>query len=392
MKPRPLAIVVFLALMPLQRAHATTPAPLFADPLDGGTVAAAWRRAPEAASFVDAPDGRQALRYERGATWNAATQPWAGDESWGSCRIEVEILPEKMWAGIDFCVADDGASACNLTLFRGEDDRLTFELAGLWGPACSWKLYPMGQQRPAYVPGTWVKLRVDVGGGVANIHVDGSADPVASFRDLPRERGGVRLMTYYGSALFRNLRVTALPAGTVRPVLEDPWALARAPGAGVVREWQVTARHDADWAADAVPAELREAAIAWHPAPTDARGVIDLTRIFTPQNENGVVLARTTLEAAAAGKRALRFTYTDNFTLWCNGERVFVGPPRQWFHPDREKYGNSRLIPDQFELVVPVRAGENELLVRTEITERFGWGVWMRLVDPAGRAVENPET
>ena len=108
--------------------------------------------------------------------------------------------------------------------------------------------------------------------------------------------------------------------------------------------------------------------------------MIDLTRLYAPRNESGTAFARTTLHAAAAGPRTLRLTYTDALTLWCNGERVFVGPQRQWFHPDRAKYGDSRLIPDQFEVTVPLRAGANELAVRTEITERFGWGFWMRVV------------
>lgn len=387
MKLRLLSVVVSLALIPHLTASAEPSCLLFADPLDGTSPSSAWRRAPEAAACVDAPGGGRALRYERGATWDPATQPWAGDEAWADCQIEVEILPEKMWAGIDFCVADDGASACNLTLFRGEDNRLTFELAGLWGAACSWKLYPMGQQRPAHAAGAWVRLQVDVGDGVANVYVDGAELPAASFRDLPRSRGGVRLMTYYGSALFRNLRVTSLPAGTVRPRLEDRWAAARSPDSGVVRAWEVTARHETGWAANPAPAGLREAAVEWKPAPVDARGVVDFTKLFTPHNEKGVVLARTRLHLETPGTRLLRLTYTDNFTLWCNGERVFDGPPRQWFHPDREKHGSSRLIPDQFEIVVPLVAGMNELLVRSEITERFGWAVWMRVVDPRQPAV-----
>lgn len=356
---------------------------LFLDALDGPAAGAAWRRAPQPAWYVEVPDGGRALRYERGTTWDAATQPWVGDESWTEYRVEVEIRPEKMWAGIDFHVADDGASACNLTLFPGEDGRLAFEFSGIWGAACAWKTQPIGQRFPSHVTGSWVRLRVDVGGEVANVFVAGDAEPVASFRDLPRSRGGVRLMAYFGSALFRNLRITALAPGSVKPVLEDPWAMARDSASGVVRAWEVTDRHAPDWGADVAPPTVIDDATRWRAVPTDGRGVVDLTGWFAPDNESGAAFARAFVQAESAGMRTIRVTYTDAFTLWCNGEPVFAGPPRQWFHPDRAKHGNSRLIPDQFEVTVPVHAGRNELLVRTAVTERFGWGFWLRVVPPA---------
>jgi len=383
MSPHLTFLLLLLAMLVPSCARGSEASVLFADPLDGSprgsTTVATWLHAPDTAGFVTASDGSRALRFERGTTWSSSTQPWCGDETWTDYRIEVEILPEKMWAGIDFGVSADGSCANNLTLLHCEDDRLSFELAGIWGEACSWKLYPIGQLRPPHRPGDWVHLRVDFGDGLANVYVNGSADPVASFRDLPRTQGGVRLMTYFGSALFRNLRVTALPAHTVRPLLDDPWAFAHEPGSGILRDWQVTQPHEAGWAADGLPADVAVDPTAWRPAPADARGVVDLTRLFSPRNESGVAFARTTLNAAT-GPRTLRLSYTDALTLWCNGERVFVGPPRQWFHPDRAKHGNSRLIPDQYEVTVPLRASANELLVRTEITERFGWGFWMRLV------------
>ncbi len=384
MSPHLTFLLLLLAMLIPSCARGSDATVLFADPLDGSptgsTTDATWVHAPNAAGFVAAPDGTRALRYERGTTWAAATQPWCGDETWTDYRVEVEILLEKMWAGIDFGVSADGSSANNLTLLHCEDDRLSFELAGIWGEACSWKLYPIGQNRPPHRTGNWVRLRVDFGDGLANVYVDGSADPVASFRGLPRTQGGVRLMTYFGSALFRNLRVTVLPAHSVQARLDDPWSFAHDPTSGVLRDWQITQPHETGWAAGGLPADVAADPVALRPAPTDARGVVDLTRLFSPRNESGVAFARTTLNAATAGPRTLRLTYTDALTLWCNGERVLVGPPRQWFHPDRAKHGNSRLIPDQYEVVVPLRAGANELIVRTEITERFGWGFWMRAV------------
>jgi hypothetical protein len=51
---------------------------------------------------------------------------------------------------------------------------------------------------------------------------------------------------------------------------------------------------------------------------------------------------------------------------------VFEGPPRGWVDPDREKHGNSRLVPEQFEVTLRLKAGEKLALVRSEVTEPLG--------------------
>lgn len=349
-------------------AVATGSPVLFGDPL-AGAAQAGWRVAPT--SFVTATDGRPAARFERGTTWSSDGQPWVGDGTWSTYRIEVDVLPERMWAGIDFHVQEDGRSATELTLFRVEG-KLALELSGIWGAASAWKLWPVGQKVEPQ-PDGWVRLRVDVGEGFVNAYLGEPEQCVATWRDLPFRSGGIRLAAYHGSALFRNLKVTRLTEGEVVPQLEDPWAGART---DVLREWKVSPRYEGASA----PVDPPKVDGTWKAPTLDARGVVHLTALFPESNTAGVVFARTTLRAETAGETRLRLTYTDLFSLWCNGRKVWEGPPRQWFHPDRAKNGHSRIAPDQYEVVVPVQAGENEIIVRSETTEPFGWGFWLRQV------------
>jgi hypothetical protein len=350
---------------------------LFSDALNG-SAAAKWRRPPT--TFVDAPGGGRALRHERGTTWDGATQPWIGDDAWESYRVEVEVLPEKMWARVDFHVQESGREACSVTLFHTPEGRLNFEMVSIWGLAGAWKLWPVGQREAPHENGAWARVRLDVGDDVANLYIDDDPQPLATWYDLPFRRGGVRLATYAGSALFRNLRITELPPGSVRPILDDPWASARK--GRLLRDWYVTHHQPKGYGEAGIPREVADGSTPWRPAPADARGVVNLTAIFGDDNTEGVAFARTTLMSAATASRRLWVTYTDLFELWCNGTRVFQGPPRYWSHPDRKKYGNSRLIPDQFEIVVPLKKGKNEILVRSEITEPHGWGFWIREEEP----------
>lgn len=349
---------------------------LAADPLDG-TGQAAWRRAPS--TFVDAPGGGRAFRCVRGATVDPAALPWIGDETWSVYRVDVEVLLEKNWAGIDFHVRDDGGAASSVTVLQVPGDQLVAEAASLRGLAFSWKTQPVGQRTAPHAAGDWVRLRLDVGRSVANLYIGDTRKAAATFHDLTGGRGGVRLMTYAGSALFRNLRITELSERAVRPLLPDPWAAART--GRVLTDWQVTPAREKRHSASGLPPEVSDGSGPWTVPPADRRGVISLTDAFGDRNTGGVTFARAVLVAPKAGQYRLKVTYTDDFSLWCNGQRVFTGPPRQWFHPEREKHGRSRLIPDQYEVVVSLKAGPNTLVARSEATEPFGWAFWMRLVD-----------
>jgi hypothetical protein len=349
---------------------------LAADPLDGSGTAA-WRRAPS--TFVEAPSGGRAFRCVRGATIDPATLPWIGDASWSAYRVEVDVLPEKNWAGIDFHVQEDGREGCEVTVIHVPENQIVFEIAGIWDGAYGWKLWPVGQRRIPHEDRRWVHVRLDVGATSANLYIDGSQEPAASFHDLPFAHGGVRLATYAGSALFRNLRIVEIAERDARARLEDPWAAVRK--GHVLAEWAVTPPREKDYSADRLPPEVLSDTGPWTRAVADARGVINLSALFRGRNTAGVTFAKTTLTATKAGPRQVKLTYTDSYSLWCNGEKVFTGPPRQWFHPEREKHGNSRLIPDQYEVTLPLRAGANQVVVRSEVTEPFGWAFWMRLVD-----------
>jgi hypothetical protein len=66
--------------------------------------------------------------------------------------------------------------------------------------------------------------------------------------------------------------------------------------------------------------------------------------------------------------------------MWVNGESVFAGERRGWNDPGRsEADGWGRLMPDQFDIEVPLIAGENNVLIRLEVNEPlFGSGFWAR--------------
>ncbi len=349
---------------------------LFEDPLTGASRPG-WRVSPD--RFVTHPEHGSLFRLEHSVKEGFRNPPpWVGDQRWADYRVEVEILPEGGFAGIDFHVQDDGLRGCNLHFFilpEGGPEKL--QAAGLWGQAAAWKLWPVSQATVFIARDRWLKLRLEAGGTVANVYADDRPEPVYTMYDLPYARGGVRLWAYAGASHFRNLRVTALRKGAVKPLLPDTWRDLRVPG--VIRRWQVTSPQGSEFGRAGIPAEVSQGGAQWQELEADDRGVINLSARFPGANTRHAVFARAIVPSRTERLRRAWVTYTDRFKLWCNGQEVFAGPPRGWFDPDREKLGNSRLIPGHFELKLPLKRGANTILVRSEVTEPFGWGFWVRL-------------
>lgn len=352
---------------------------LFEDRFDGGS-AESWRVTP--VSIVDDPEHGPALRLEAGDPNAGAWLGWAGDDSWENYRVEVEVLPvgdSTGFLGFDFHTRDDESGCCNIHFeaFPESGERL-FEGCGRYDDGnTSWKLGPLSQRRAPAPPGEWIKLRLDAGEAVANLYVGGDPEPVFTVYDLPFSRGGIRLWRYYGSALFRNLRVTAL--GGVEPILGDVWGSVVGPG--VVRDWKVSRMLPRDFGAGDPSVAFLDGDLGWRSASVDRRGVVNVVGLDASEYcRKGVVLGRATVHSDGDATGVFRLTYTDRISVWCNGAKVFDGEARGWYDPGRgEADGWGRLMPDQFEFEAELGTGANEIFVRLEVNEPiFGSGFWMR--------------
>jgi hypothetical protein len=238
----------------------------------------------------------------------------------------------------------------------------------------------MGQRFVRAPKGEWVKVRADVCGDFLNVYLNDDPDPCYTVRYLPFDRGGVRFWNYYGSGYFRNLRITALGDGEVKPVLEDPWE--KVVEKEIVRNWRMSRLLPEGAGKDDALATIESEEMNWREVPVDARGIVVLGAAGAEYaTDKGVVFAGAIVETTEDATRTCLLTYTDQLTMWVNGREVFRGEPRGWFDPGRSPedwFG--RLMPDQFGVELPLEHGANEILVRLEVNEPlFGSGFWVRL-------------
>ncbi|MFH1688680.1 MAG: hypothetical protein ABIE42_00405 [Candidatus Eisenbacteria bacterium] len=354
---------------------------LFEDRFDGGSTDR-WPIPP--ISLIEDPEHGGVLHLKAGDPNAGHWLGWAGDDTWRNYRLEVEVLPvgdESGFLGFDFHVQSDESGCCNLHFPASpEGGERLFEGCGRYDDGnTSWKLGPLSQRTAPSVRGEWLRLRLDAGETVANLWVGDDPAPVFTVYDLPFASGGVRLWRYYASAYFRNLRVTAL--SNVEPILDDTWGSVAGPG--VIRDWSISRMLPQGFGLDDPVAAVRTGDAGWRDVATDRRGVVNVVAVDPGEYcRKGVVFAKATLGSATEAARRLCLTYTDQLSMWLNGTSVFAGKPRGWYDPGRsDADGWGRLMPDQFEVELPLGSGENEILMRLEVNEPlFGSGFWARAI------------
>ncbi|MBN2007743.1 hypothetical protein JW960_00190 [candidate division KSB1 bacterium] len=377
-----LIFLFFLFLFMLECSYQKKYAPgtiLFEDSLNGSVQHEAWKVAPN--RFVELPGNETVFQLQATPTDTFVLHPWVGDNSWENIRLEVEFLvtdsTRSGFIGLQFHIQDDSVRCCNLAFYIGGNinDERRVETTGHWSKGnLSWKLWPFAQRSFQLESDKWFKLRMDIGKTIANVYVNKDSTPVYTTYDLPFANGGIRFWQYGGSAYFRNLKVTALGQSDVQPVLPDPFKAIRDKA---THSWEITELLTHESGIEQMPS----ADYKWHPAATDARGVLNVTAAYPENLEKRVLFARATIESQPDTTQICHFSYTDRANLWLNGKRIYTGQPRGWFDPGRtleDEYG--RLIPDLFSVEVPFKTGTNEIIVGLEIKEpQFGSGIWMRV-------------
>lgn len=357
---------------------------LFQDALNGKAVSG-WKVPPK--SFVNHPIYGKVYQIKStsnddGQEYFAKDQPWIGDKTWKNYQVEIEILPTGgHWVGLDCHVQDDGESGFNICFFTFDTTKfvtmeaMSFE-GGYANGAAAWKLWPVSQGKVLVQKDQWIKFRIDVGETIVNAYLNDDTKPVFTVYDMPYSCGGVRLFSLSnGKAYLRNFQVTLLSKGDVKPVLADEWKDVR--GLNIIRNWEVTPPRSSEFGLENIPEEIYSPKMKWIKAETDDRGVVNLGALFPEQNRKGTIFAKTIVNSEKDEVRKAWATYTDRCTIWCNGKNVFKGPGRGWNDP--ESNHDCRLKPDNFEIELPLKKGENVILLRSEVIENWGWGFWMRL-------------
>jgi hypothetical protein len=364
------------------------------------TIAAA--QAPRAVPFADGGwriegkgsvgpvDGRDALTLENGIAYRKDVSLEDG-----VIEMDVKTTRRRSFVYVKFRMADEA----NYEEFylrphkSGLPDAVQY--APVFQGASAWQLYhgPGGTAAVDFQPGVWTKVRIVLQGRRAALFVGEGTAPLVVVPHLARDpRPGFLALNAFlpqGTpgdepiARFSNLKIRPGPVSDAEIPAAPPLP---APLPGLVRSWAISGLLPVT-APLTVPDQPALPALAsLKVVETERQGFVNLHRHvpLAAGSRVGAVAARLHVRADRDALRTFDLGYSDIATVFVNGRPVYTGDQRYSFDTPRRE---GLLGLDQARLYLPLRAGDNEVVVL--LSDTFGgWALMGRFVDPSGLTVE----
>ena len=251
-----------------------------------------------------------------------------------------------------------------------------------------WQLYhgPGFTARASFARNEWMPVRIVMSGTKAAVFIGAVTEPQLVVQRLRREpkAGGLELSDSSPgapegefTAAISNL---VLRPGFVPYDFSKSTTKENAPPSGVVTEWQISAPFEP---AKGPIRRLPEDVVSgrWQTVAAEPSGLVVLER-FIPllkAVERPAALAKLIIDSPSARIRRFDFGYSDEVTVFLNGQPLFTGDAH-YSHDNPRQEGLIGFW--QGTLYLPLKKGRNELVLA--VAEVFGgWGLM-------GRLEENP--
>jgi len=312
----------------------------------------------------------------------------------GVVDVDVATPARRGFFGFQFRIADQGATAEWVYLRQhksGLPDAMQY--TPVLHTGANWQIYNgPGFTGAVDIPrDAWFHLRLEVAGAQAKLYVKDMEKPALVMDDLKTgvQKGLVALHVLTGETYFSNFEIRTTP--------DVPWErhLPAMPP-GTLTRWSLSPAFDASerhLERPLTPAEI--GAIPWDDVEAEPPGFVvlyryreaphpkvsfasDFSKRLEPQPGMKVVYARTTIDSERDGVRKLSLGYSDDVSVFLNGQILFRGRSAQYF---RDPGFLGIVNPENDAVYLPLKKGRNELVLA--VSELGGgWGFIGRLTDP----------
>ena len=239
----------------------------------------------------------------------------------------------------------------------------------------TWQLYREFTAPARWPRNQWTHVRVEIHGSTLQVFVGDTAEPTLS---VPRLRHAspsgeiafwARVNNRPGEWAAALSNISVRPAATSLPRTDPPPPLA-----GLVTGWQVAG----PVAGMSRPITSVPSDVKWTAVACEESGLVNLNRVFRakPQEGRFTAFLRTMIASAGAKRMPAGIGYSDDVTVFVNGEVVYSGV-NGW---ESRAPGFASFVDPRFERVwLPLRAGVNEIILAVTDDQLFGWGASMSM-------------
>ena len=262
--------------------------------------------------------------------------------------------------------------------FHRSGDFMAMQYAPRVNGSSTWQLYPEFAVATDWPREQWTHVRLEIKGSKMEIFTGDATAPILT---VPRLRNGtangeigfwarVNDKPMEWAAAISNLRITRAAAPAA------PTAPANAP-VQFVWNWQLSDPAPAEGKILKVPQSIGK----WTAARAEESGLVNVNRLFPVQKGRSVIFAKHTLRSDAARRVLAGIGYSDDVTVFVNGEPVYIGI-NSW---DSRTPALNSFVDTRWESAfLPLREGDNEIVLAVADDQRFGWGFAVRIDDATG--------
>ena len=311
----------------------------------------------------------------------------------GVIDVDVATPASRGFFGIEFRIDGDTGNSEWVYLRQhksGAPDAMQY--TPVLNTGLNWQLYNgPGFTGPVEIPrDVWFHLRLEIAGAQARLYVKDMEKPALVMDDLKSgvQKGRVALAVLTGATYFSNFEVRTTP--------DVPWERHLPPmPAGALTEWSLSPSFDALARDLERPLSRAESdSMRWQAVRAEPPGIVainryresphpmvsfanDFSKRLQPQPGTKVVYARTTVASDRARVRKLYVGYSDDVSLFLNGQILYRGRSAQNF---RDPAFLGIVNAENDAVYLPLKKGANELVLA--VSELGGgWGFVCRWAD-----------
>ncbi len=300
----------------------------------------------------------------------------------GSIEFDIALEPVRGFSGLNFRMQD----ARNYEEFylrahqSGNPDAMQY--TPVFDDIAGWQLYHGEGYSAAYDYNFdgWMHMKFIIADDQMEVYMDDMDEPVLYAFQLKgsQNAGHIALYTFLGKTRFANFSYEKIE----HPDLKSPPKTIPTLASGTVAKWQVSTPFAAEKLNDAMEFPKRLAAeLQWKPVASEYSGTANLAQVNTRAAGENTVVARFTVTAEEAQRKALDFGYSDLAYVYCNGRLLYSGQRR--FRSRDYRYLGTIGYFDT--IYLPLQAGENEIWIAvSEQGEMGGWDIRAKFADTEG--------